>query len=224
MSYTSQIFSDQSASGLRIRRPVGGPAKRWFDIVFALAAIVGLLPLLIGCCIVVLVTSPGPVLFRHRRIGFGGQSFDCLKFRTMVVDAEDRLREYLAEDPDAQREWQAAHKLKNDPRVTPFGQFMRRSSLDELPQLINVLTGEMSLVGPRPIVIEEMDKYQDHFHFYAAGRPGITGLWQVKGRNTTTYAQRVAYDVEYLRNWSFIRDIRIVLLTVAHVISGRGAY
>ena len=125
----------------------------------------------------------------------------------MQVDAERRLREYLERDAEARKEWKAHHKLKNDPRITPVGQFLRRTSLDELPQLFNVLLGHMSIVGPRPIVEDEVEKYQENFAIYAAGRPGLTGLWQVKGRNTTTYEQRVAYDVEYLRNWSFLRDI-----------------
>jgi exopolysaccharide production protein ExoY len=224
MSYMSQIVSKESAVASRSIRPVGGNIKRAFDILFALVAIVGLLPLFIGCCVLVFATSPGPVWFRHRRIGLGGEPFECLKFRTMEVDAERRLQEYLASDPDARREWQEKHKLTNDPRITPFGRFMRRTSLDELPQLINVLYGEMSVVGPRPIVHDEIEKYREHFSVYAAGRPGLTGLWQVSGRNRTTYSERVDYDVQYLRNWSLIRDVRIILATVAHVIDGGGAY
>ena len=142
----------------------------------------------------------------------------------MQVDAERRLKEYLARNSEARQEWKAHHKLKNDPRITPVGQFLRRTSLDELPQLFNVLVGHMSIVGPRPIVEAEVEKYQEHFAVYAAGRPGLTGLWQVKGRNTTTYEQRVAYDVEYLRNWSLFRDLGIILVTVAHVVEGKGAY
>lgn len=198
--------------------------KRAFDFFAAVAAIVALLPLLLGCCLLVAATSSGPVLFRHRRLGFGGREFNCLKFRTMEVDAESRLQEYLARDPDARREWEASHKLRNDPRITPVGQFLRRSSLDELPQLFNVLVGQMSIVGPRPIVEAEIEKYQEQFVVYAGGRPGLTGLWQVKGRNTTTYSERIAYDVEYLRNWSLFRDVWIIFITVAHVIEGTGAY
>jgi exopolysaccharide production protein ExoY len=130
----------------------------------------------------------------------------------MQVDADRRLREYLAQDAEARKEWKAHHKLKNDPRITPVGQFLRRTSLDELPQLFNVLLGHMSIVGPRPIVEDEVEKYQEHFAIYAAGRPGLTGLWQVKGRNTTTYEQRVAYDVEYLRNGPFCATSRSFLL------------
>jgi lipopolysaccharide/colanic/teichoic acid biosynthesis glycosyltransferase len=134
------------------------------------------------------------------------------------------LSQFRASNAEAREEWKSHHKLKNDPRITPVGQFLRRTSLDELPQLFNVLVGHMSIVGPRPIVEAEVEKYQEHFAVYAAGRPGLTGLWQVNGRNTTTYEQRVAYDVEYLRNWSFFRDIRIILITVVHVIEGNGAH
>ncbi len=183
-----------------------------------------MLPLLAGCCMVVLGNSPGPVLFRHRRIGFGGREFTCLKFRTMPVDAEQRLKEHLARNPEAQREWQTNHKLRQDPRIAPFERFMRRASLDELPQLFNVLKGDMSTVGPRPIVHEEVAKYQEYFADYVTGRPGLTGLWQINGRNTTSYSQRVAYDVDYLRNWSLFRDMRIMIATTAHLIDGNGAY
>ena len=142
----------------------------------------------------------------------------------MAVDADQKLQEYLAGNPDARREWDASHKLRDDPRVTAFGQLMRRSSLDELPQLFNVLKGDMSLVGPRPIVAEEIPKYKEHFGLYTMARPGLTGLWQVSGRNNTTYAERVIYDVQYLRNWSLFRDIRIALATVSQVFDRSGAY
>jgi exopolysaccharide production protein ExoY len=224
MSYSSQLVTQGQALLSSSRRPVGGGIKRAFDFAAACVAIVTLLPLFIACCLLIVATSPGPILFCHRRLGFGGRDFCCLKFRTMQVDADRRLREYLAQDEEARKEWKAHHKLKHDPRITPVGQFLRRTSLDELPQLFNVLLGHMSIVGPRPIVEDEVEKYQENFAIYAAGRPGLTGLWQVKGRNTTTYEQRVAYDVEYLRNWSFLRDIRIILVTVAHVVEGRGAY
>jgi exopolysaccharide production protein ExoY len=223
MNYSTQVVRGQSLLS-RSRRPVGGGIKRAFDFIAACAAIITLLPLFLACCVLIAVTSPGPILFCHRRLGFGGRDFCCLKFRTMQIDADRRLKEYLAHNAEARQEWKAHHKLKNDPRITPVGQFLRRTSLDELPQLFNVLVGHMSIVGPRPIVEAEVEKYQENFAIYAAGRPGLTGLWQVKGRNTTTYEQRVAYDVEYLRNWSFLRDVRIILVTVAHVIEGTGAY
>jgi exopolysaccharide production protein ExoY len=224
MSYSSQLVTQGHTHLSPSRRPVGGGIKRTFDFAGACVAIITLLPLFLACCLLIAVTSPGPILFCHRRLGFGGREFCCLKFRTMQVDAERRLKEYLASNSEARQEWKTHHKLKNDPRITPVGQFLRRTSLDELPQLFNVLVGHMSIVGPRPIVEAEVEKYQEHFAVYAAGRPGLTGLWQVKGRNTTTYEQRVAYDVEYLQNWSLFRDIGIIFVTVAHVIEGKGAY
>jgi exopolysaccharide production protein ExoY len=206
------------------RQPVGGAVKRVFDVVAALVAIAALLPMFAIVSLAVYVEYPGAVLFRQRRIGFDGREFTCLKFRTMAVDSERALREYLANNEDARREWETTYKLRNDPRITAFGRFLRRSSLDELPQLFNVLMGEMSIVGPRPIVAEEVPLYREHFSDYATARPGLTGLWQISGRNTTSYPQRVAYDVEYLRNWSPIRDIRIIAATVMHLWEGNGAY
>ena len=223
MSYLTQSSAREIVNS-GVGRPIGGATKRVFDLIFASLAIVALLPLFAGCCLVVLAASRGPILFRHIRIGRGGREFSCLKFRTMVADADKKLQEHLAENPDARREWEANHKLRDDPRVGVFGQVMRRSSLDELPQLFNVLKGDMSLVGPRPIVAEEIPKYKEHFALYTMARPGLTGLWQVSGRNTTTYAERVAYDVQYLRNWSLFRDIRIALATVSQVFDRSGAY
>jgi exopolysaccharide production protein ExoY len=205
-------------------RPIGGATKRTFDIVAGLLAAIISSPLFLVCYFLVLANSGRPVLFRHRRIGFAGREFTCLKFRTMAVDAEKRLQQHLAANPGAAREWMNNQKLQDDPRVTRIGKIMRRTSLDELPQLFNILKGEMSLVGPRPIVVEEITKYQEHFYVYAGSRPGLTGLWQIKGRNETTYAERVAFDVEYLRNWSLRRDVAILLMTVKRVLEGCGAY
>jgi exopolysaccharide production protein ExoY len=224
---SGRLFASLAKTGIAApdsSRPVGGAAKRMFDLVSAVAAVAALLPLFLIVCGVVYAESPGPVLFRHRRIGFGGEEFVCLKFRTMVIDAEQALREHLAHDEQARREWLTTHKLRHDPRVTWFGRFLRQSSLDELPQLFNVLAGKMSIVGPRPIVAEEVSFYRGHFSDYASARPGLTGLWQISGRNRTSYAQRVAYDVEYLRNWSFKRDMRIIAATGMHVWQGSGAY
>ena len=224
--FDSEMVASRSAPAVasRFDRPIGGAVKRAFDIVAVLLFIVGAAPLLLGCAFLVFAHSGGPIFFRQRRIGFEGEEFTCLKFRTMAVDADRRLREHLDRNSDARREWLNDHKLRDDPRITPFGRLMRRASLDELPQLFNVLKGDMSLVGPRPIVAEEVVKYHDHFSLYVSARPGLTGLWQVSGRNATTYAQRVAYDVEYLSNWSLMRDIKIMLITVAHVLDGKGAY
>ena len=203
--------------------PIGGRTKRLVDLVAAATALFFFSPLFLCVWLLVRAIDGGPVFFRHRRVGFGGREFVCLKFRTMVVDAERKFELHLATDPKAAREWRETHKLQNDPRVTRLGRLLRRSSLDELPQLLNILKGEMSLIGPRPIVVEEIPKYRDHFHVYISARPGLTGLWQVKGRNETTYAQRVAFDVDYLRNWSFLRDVTIVAMTGKRVLDGRGA-
>jgi exopolysaccharide production protein ExoY len=157
---------------------------------------------LIICFVLTVATSPGPALFRHRRVGFNGKYFDCLKFRTMVTDAPERLRQLLESDPVAAAEWAANRKLRYDPRVTAIGAILRRSSLDELPQLFNVLKGDMSIVGPRPVTAEELVRYSGAVDAYLACRPGITGLWQVSGRSTTTYSKRVACDAFYAREWS----------------------
>lgn len=224
MSSSSHLLSQAQALDSTRSAPVGGIIKRAFDVLFSLTAIIALLPLLAGCCLVVMITSPGPVLFRHRRIGLSGREFNCLKFRTMQIDAEATLEEHLAKNPDARREWQTMQKLKKDPRITPYGHFMRRTSLDELPQLFNVLRGDMSMVGPRPIVDEEVAKYREHFALYASGRPGLTGLWQINGRNAASYTERISYDLQYLRNWSFFRDIRIIVATAVQVVDGGGAF
>ncbi len=227
VSAVSGAYRDRSESNdyeSRVSRPVGGVVKRIFDVVAALAAITALLPMFAIVYIAVYMECPGAVLFRQRRVGFDGREFTCLKFRTMAVDADRALQEYLANNEDARREWQTTYKLRNDPRITAAGRILRRSSVDELPQLFNVLAGDMSIVGPRPIVADEVALYREHFNDYASARPGLTGLWQVNGRNTTTYPQRVAYDVEYLSNWSFIRDVRIILATVMHIWEGNGAY
>jgi exopolysaccharide production protein ExoY len=192
----------------------GTAPKRIVDIVLALSGIVLLAPLLIICFVLTIVTSPGPALFRHRRVGFNGKQFDCLKFRTMVIDAPERLRRLLESDPVAAAEWTTNRKLRQDPRVTVIGDILRRSSLDELPQLFNVLRGDMSIVGPRPVTDEELERYGTSIDAYLACKPGITGLWQVSRRITTTYEQRVAYDAFYARNWSMVLDAKIIVFTL----------
>jgi exopolysaccharide production protein ExoY len=164
------------------------------------------------------------VVFRPPRVGFGGKQFDCLKFRTMVSDAPERLREHLASDPAAAAEWAATQKLRNDPRVTLIGALLRQSSLDELPQLFNVLKGEMSIVGPRPVTEEELTKYGTFLGAYVACRPGITGLWQVSGRSGTSYEQRVECDTFYARQWSLYLDAKILIVTIPSVLFSEGAY
>jgi len=194
--------------------PVGMNSKRVVDIVLALSGIILLAPLLIICFALTALTSPGPALFRHRRVGFNGKHFDCLKFRTMVTDAPERLRRLLESDPLAAAEWTANRKLRNDPRITAIGAILRKSSLDELPQLFNVLKGDMSIVGPRPVTDEELERYSSSISAYLSCRPGITGLWQVSGRSTTTYNKRVACDTFYARNWSMSLDAKIMVVTI----------
>jgi exopolysaccharide production protein ExoY len=205
-------------------RPIGLTSKRIIDIILAVSGIVLLAPLLIICFVATVVTSPGPALFRHKRIGFNGKYFDCLKFRTMVTDAPERLRQLLDSDPVAAAEWEANRKLRYDPRVTAIGHILRRSSLDELPQLFNVLRGDMSIVGPRPVTEEELAKYSDAIDAYLACRPGITGLWQVSGRSTTTYSKRVACDAFYARQWSMALDAKIVIITIPSLLLSESAY
>jgi exopolysaccharide production protein ExoY len=203
--------------------PVGAGFKRSVDFVLALTAIILLAPLLAICFVATAVSSPGPVLFRHRRVGFNGKPFECLKFRTMLPDAAERLQRLLEADPAAAAEWQTSQKLRHDPRVTAIGALLRQSSLDELPQLFNVLRGEMSIVGPRPVTEDELQRYSGAVRAYIACRPGITGLWQVSGRSTTTYAQRVEYDAFYAQNWSVTLDARIIFSTIPALLSD-GAY
>jgi exopolysaccharide production protein ExoY len=204
--------------------PIGRASKRATDIILALSAILVLSPLLILCYVVTALSSPGPVLFRHKRVGFNGRSFDCLKFRTMAPDAPERLRLHLEADPVAAAEWALNQKLRNDPRVTAIGAVLRRSSLDELPQLFNVLKGDMSLVGPRPVTEEELRRYSNAVVAYRACRPGITGLWQVSGRSSTTFSRRVACDRFYASHWSIWLDVKILIGTVPAVCFSDTAY
>jgi exopolysaccharide production protein ExoY len=197
---------------------------RAIDIAGASAAMLILLPLFVLVAILVRLTSRGAIFFGQQRIGRDGRMFTCYKFRSMAVDAEQRLHDLLANDAAAQREWLRDHKLKNDPRITPIGGFLRESSLDELPQFLNVLKGEMSLVGPRPIVTGEIPRYGRYLSSYASVKPGLTGLWQISGRSNTSYRRRVALDVAYARSKSLRLDIRILLATVPAVVGARGSY
>jgi undecaprenyl-phosphate galactose phosphotransferase len=166
----------------------------------------------------------GPIFFAHRRIGIGGKPFYCLKFRTMVINGDQILKEALERDPALAAEWHATQKLRNDPRVTAIGKFLRKTSLDELPQLINVLLRQMSLVGPRPIVESEVRFYGDDIAHYYATRPGVTGLWQVSGRSNTSYTRRVQLDVWYVNNWTVWLDIAVLLKTLPAVLGRTGAH
>jgi undecaprenyl-phosphate galactose phosphotransferase len=206
-----------------LARPIPRFLKRVFDMAGSFALLVALAPLLAYLAWRVRETG-GPAIFGHRRVGRYGRTFRCLKFRTMVPDAESVLARHLEGDPAARADWERDFKLKDDPRITPIGRFLRRTSLDELPQLWNVIKGEMSLVGPRPIIEDELRRYGDQVDYYLEVRPGITGLWQISGRNDTTYEDRVALDCWYVRNWSLWYDLVILVKTVRVVLRREGAY
>jgi exopolysaccharide production protein ExoY len=199
-------------------RPVGGAVKRALDILVAATTLVLLSPLLLVVALLIYATMGRPVLFPQTRLGYDGRTFSCLKFRTMVKDAEAALRSYLDSDPEAAREWLVRQKLKHDPRVTVVGRMLRRSSIDELPQLISVLLGRMSCVGPRPIVEAEIARYGRSWADYKKTRPGLTGMWQVSGRNRLSYRRRVALDRCYVRRWSIWLDLWILIKTIPAVL------
>jgi len=194
------------------------------DILIASAVLVFVAPLLLIVMVLVWAQDGGPVIFAHSRIGRNGQAFKCLKLRSMRMDADVQLARILATDPEARAEWDRDQKLRNDPRITKIGRFLRRSSIDEFPQLVNVLKGEMSLVGPRPIVKAEVARYGRRFQDYARVKPGITGLWQVSGRNDTSYRRRVALDVMFSRAYSAALYYRILIMTVPAVLFSRGSF
>jgi Undecaprenyl-phosphate galactose phosphotransferase WbaP len=199
-------------------------AKRLIDGLLTLIVLIGSLPLLLIISLIVRLTSKGPVFYSQPRLGLNGTQFRAWKFRTMVANADVALAKHLAANLEARREWEQDHKLKKDPRITGIGRLLRKTSLDELPQLWNVLRGEMSLVGPRPIIEDEIRKYADAYEIYSRVRPGITGLWQISGRNNTTYGERVELDVFYVRNWSLWLDLYILVSTVRVVVLQEGAY
>jgi exopolysaccharide production protein ExoY len=201
--------------GLRPTPGRGAPyraAKRGLDVLASAALLLLLAPLFVAVALALRLEG-GPVLFRHRRIGRGGRQFDCLKFRTMRPDAEAVLVSLLEEDPRVRAEWALSAKLVDDPRVTRRGRFLRRWGLDELPQLVNVVRGEMSLVGPRPVPEEELERYGPAAGEYLGVRPGLTGLWQVNGDRVTDYRERVELDVRYIRTAGLLADLVILLRT-----------
>ncbi|WP_241602621.1 undecaprenyl-phosphate galactose phosphotransferase WbaP [Rosenbergiella nectarea] len=197
--------------------------KRSFDILASLMIITILSPVLLFISRKV-KKDGGPAIYGHERIGKNGAPFKCLKFRSMAVNSEELLADLLAKDPEAKAEWDETFKLKNDPRITKIGHLLRRTSMDELPQLFNVLKGEMSLVGPRPIIHEELERYQDQVDYYLMSKPGMTGLWQVSGRSDVDYETRVYFDAWYVKNWSMWNDIAILFKTVSVVLRKDGAY
>jgi lipopolysaccharide/colanic/teichoic acid biosynthesis glycosyltransferase len=220
-----------------VRQEVGGGAgarvnglsgrtsmRRVFDLTLGVASLIGLAPLMLIISLLIYLEDGGPVLFAQSRQGFGGRSFRCYKFRSMGVDSESRFHDYLTQHPEARAEWNRHHKLKNDPRITAVGGFLRKCSLDELPQLLNILKGEMTFIGPRPIVQAEVVRYGRYYRYYCAVRPGLTGLWQVSGRNDASYRSRVAMDVVYARSKTPILDLRILFATIPAVLFRRGSY
>lgn len=198
--------------------------KRAFDIVTGTAILLLLLPVMLSIALAVRLESKGPIIFVHRRVGRNGREFECYKFRTMVVNAQEILDKLLEENKDLFSEWEKDCKLKDDPRITRVGKFLRKTSLDELPQILNVFKGEMSLVGPRPIINEEIEKYGEYIDYFYQVRPGITGLWQVSGRNEIEYDERVQIDAWYVRNWSLWLDITLLIRTISAVLARKGAY
>ena len=198
--------------------------KRPFDVMMALILIAVLTPIFAVICVTLLLTDGRPIFFRHQRIGRHGRMFDCLKFRTMQSNSADLLKRHLALDPEARLEWKANRKLKNDPRVTTLGIAMRKSSMDELPQLFNILRGDMSFVGPRPIVRDEVSYYGRSIAAYMSTRPGLTGPWQISGRSDASYETRVRLDCEYAQNYSLLKDVVIIVKTVPAVLLSKGSY
>lgn len=198
--------------------------KRFLDIIICAAALPAIVPLCLLLSLLIRLDSPGAPIYRHERIGRDGKPFQLYKFRTMRADADELLQQYLEQDPRLAAEWAQSRKLRNDPRLTRIGHFLRKTSLDELPQVLNILLGQMTLVGPRPIVAGEKEKYGRYFEEYCEVRPGLTGLWQTSGRNNTTYSQRVAYDHYYINHWSIWLDFWIMAKTIPVALSGRGAY
>ncbi len=212
--------------GLPVRHSRGrgiAAGKLVFDKLFAALALFTLAPVMLAIALATRIGDPGPVFYRQKRIGQNGRMFDCIKFRSMRIDSAEVLADLLERDPEARAEWERDQKLTNDPRIHPVGRFLRKTSLDELPQFWNVLKGDMSIVGPRPIIQEEAERYGVFFADYCAVRPGITGAWQVGGRNLTSYDHRVALDVDYVRHATLLGDFRIVFKTFAVVLTQKGA-
>jgi exopolysaccharide production protein ExoY len=208
---------------LSTNRPHYRWLKRLLDIVIVCSFLPCLLPMLLLVAVIVRISSPGPILYRQRRIGRFGRDFELWKFRSMFVNSDEILQHHLLANDEAAREWRQSRKLKIDPRVTRLGSLLRRTSLDELPQFLNVLAGDMSLVGPRPIVSAEKSQYRDAYFFYTSARPGLTGLWQVSGRSDLSYRQRVALDEAYIRGWNLALDLQILWRTARVVWQSKGA-
>lgn len=218
--FYSEITRQRSETAFFSYRNIG---KRVFDVLFALLILPVVLLVIVVVGPVMIFSGEGSnFFFGHRRVGQNGRVFKCWKIRTMVKDAETKLRKHLAENPEAAAQWARDHKLDNDPRITRMGNFLRKTSLDELPQIWNVLRGEMSFVGPRPIVRMELHKYGAVRTAYTSVRPGVTGLWQVSGRNDISYAERVALDLDYVKNINFLTDLKLIAMTILVVVCPTG--
>lgn len=199
--------------------------KRFFDIVFSLLILILCLPVFAGIALAICLSSRGAIVYSHERIGRSGRTFLCYKFRSMYSDADARLEELLAQNPQLNAEWIASRKLKEDPRVTPVGKFLRKTSLDELPQFWNVLKGDLSVVGPRPLVAAEVADYlREKAPKILSVRPGLTCIWQVSGRNDTSYDTRIQLDEAYVDNQSFLLDLKLIFKTIPCMIFSKGAY
>jgi Undecaprenyl-phosphate galactose phosphotransferase WbaP len=224
MSFVAQTSVDDAAPAidLAVSRNSEVKLKRAFDLSISMVMLLILLPLFVVLAFAIRIDG-GPCLFRHKRLGKAGRPFMCYKFRTMRQNSNDLLESLLLRDPAAKREWETTQKLRRDPRVTRIGTFLRQTSLDELPQLLNVLFGDMSLVGPRPITPQECLRYGTFLRYYYSVQPGITGLWQVSGRSTTSYERRVELDTQYVIDWNLLSDFRILSKTIPAVLLQRGA-
>jgi undecaprenyl-phosphate galactose phosphotransferase len=201
------------------------PVKRLFDILFSLSALFFLSPLFLILTLLIRLTSRGPAIYAHKRVGRGAKPFYCYKFRSMFCDADQRLETLLSNDPALKEEWRASQKLKSDPRITKVGTFLRKSSLDELPQFMNVLTGDLSVVGPRAMVESEIKEHLgNHASKILSIRPGVTGLWQISGRSDTSYPRRIQLDLEYINSHNFFTDLKIIAKTIPVMLFSKGAY
>jgi len=215
-----ELINSNITSGEHV--PRGGRLKRIMDLIIASVTLVLAAPIMLVTAILIYFTMARPIIFSHSRVGFNGSTFRCYKFRTMVNNSQDRLNEHLAANPEAKQMWLQKQKLKDDPRVTPLGWLLRRSSIDELPQLINILRGEMSCVGPRPVTNSELqERFGNRSRHYQIARPGLTGLWQVCGRSNLSYSARIALDYYYVRKWSLLLDLKILLYTLPAVLRVR---
>lgn len=214
----SYYKADKQRLALPAPAPIGGHLKRGLDIFISCTMLAVLAPIMLMVTLIIYFTMGRPIFFSHERIGYNGTVFRCFKYRSMAKDAKERFAQYLQSNPAALAEWEATQKLQHDPRITQVGWFLRKSSLDELPQLFNILRGDMTCVGPRPVTADELcQRYSSSARHYLRARPGLTGLWQVSGRSSTSYRKRVALDRMYVTSWSIWLDARVLLKTVPAV-------